>query len=105
MQADETDQTLGQFSNRNWDVLMITQSPHKWWSTHKSAVFGSSSSLPPLVGESGGLVGESVGEADLLADRFNSKRTGESVDLPVVVRVRHCLRLLVGWWARRRICW
>ena len=32
--------------------------PHKWWSTLKSAVFGSRSSLPPLVSEGGGLVCE-----------------------------------------------
>ena len=38
-----------QFSDRNRDVLMNVQSPHKWWSTLKSAVFGSSLSLPPLV--------------------------------------------------------
>ena len=37
-------------------VLMNAQSPHKWWSTLKSAVFGLSSSLPPLVGGGGGLV-------------------------------------------------
>ena len=29
-----------QFSGRNRDVLMNVQSPHKWWSTLKSAVFG-----------------------------------------------------------------
>ena len=38
-----------QFSVRNRAVLMNVQSPHKWWSTLKSAVFGTSSSLPPLV--------------------------------------------------------
>ena len=38
-----------QFSDINRDVLMNVQSPHKWWHTLKSAVFGSSSSLPPLV--------------------------------------------------------
>ena len=37
-----------QFSDRNRDVIMNAQSPHKGWSTLKS-VFGSSSSLPPLV--------------------------------------------------------
>ena len=45
---------------------MNVLSPRKWWSTLKSAVFGSSSSLPPLVSEAGGLVCESVGKADLL---------------------------------------
>ena len=29
-----------QFSARNRDVLMNVESPHKWWSTLKSAVFG-----------------------------------------------------------------
>ena len=52
------------FSARNRDVLMNAQSPHRWWSTLKSAVFGLSSSLPPLVGGGGGLVCESVGKAD-----------------------------------------
>ena len=45
-----------QFGVRNIDVPLNVQSPHKWWSTLKSTVFGSSSSLPPLVGPSGGLV-------------------------------------------------
>ena len=45
-----------QFSARNRDVLMNAQSPHQWWSTLKSAVFGLSSSLPPFVGGGGGLV-------------------------------------------------
>ena len=71
-----------QFSDRNRDVLMNVQSPHKWWSTLKSAVFGSSSSLPPLTSEGGGLVCESVGKADLLSDHFDSKQSREAVDLP-----------------------
>ena len=60
MRANETySESKRQFSDRNRDVL-------KWWSTLKSAVFGSSSSLPPLVIEGGGLVCELVGKADLL---------------------------------------
>ena len=62
---------------------MNVQSLHKWWSTLKSAVFGSSSSLPPLVGPGGGLVCESVCKADLLSDDFVSKQSRESVDLLV----------------------
>ena len=54
---------------------MNVQSPHKWWSTLKSAVFGSSSSLPLLVREGGGLVCESVGKADL-SDHFDSSSPG-----------------------------
>ena len=67
MRANETySEAKIQFSDRNGDVLMNVQSPHKWWSTLKSAVIGSCSSLPPLVREGGGLVCESVGNADLL---------------------------------------
>ena len=58
-------------------------SPHKWWSTLKSAVFGSCSSLPLFVSEGGGLVCESVGKADLLSDHFDSKQYWEAVDLPL----------------------
>ena len=47
----------------------------------KSAVFGSSSSLPPLISEGGGLVCESVGKADLLSGHFDSKQSREAVDL------------------------
>ena len=70
-----------QFSDRNMDVLMNVQSPHKWWATLKSAVFGSSSALPPLVSEGGGLVCESIGKADLLSDHFDSKQSRKAVDL------------------------
>ena len=57
MRANETySEAKHQFSDRNRDVLMNVQSHHKWWSTLKSAVFGSSSSLPLLVSEGGVLV-------------------------------------------------
>ena len=84
MRANETySEAQRQFSDRNRDVLMNAQSPHEWWSTHKSVMFGSSSSLPPLVGPGRGLVCESVGKADLLSDYFESKQSRESVDLLV----------------------
>ena len=60
---------------------MNAHSPHKWWCTLKSAVFGLSSSLPPLDGGGGGLVCESVDKADLLSDHFDCKQSRESVDL------------------------
>ena len=57
MRANETySDAKRQFSAKNRDVLMNAQSPYKWWSSLKSAVFGLSSSLPPLVGVGGGLV-------------------------------------------------
>ena len=62
---------------------MNVQSPHKWWSTFKSAVFGTSSALPPLVNEGGGLVCESIGKADLLSDHFDIKQSRKAVDLPL----------------------
>ena len=46
-------------------------------------MFGTSSSLPKLVSEGGGLVCESVGKADLLSDHFDSKQSREAVDLPL----------------------
>ena len=63
---------------------MNAQSPHKWWSTLKSAVFcsGSDSSIPLLIGSSGGLVCESVGKADMLAAHFDGKQSRDPVDLP-----------------------
>ena len=53
---------------------MLINSSHKCWSTLKSAVFGTSSSLPPLDSEDGGLVCESVGKANLLSYHFYSKQ-------------------------------
>ena len=82
VRANETySEAKRQFSDRNRDVLMNAQSPHKWRSTLESAVFGSSSSFPPLVREGDGLVCELVGKADLLSDHFDSKQYREAVDL------------------------
>ena len=62
---------------------MNVQSPLKWWSSRKSQVFASSSSLPTLVSGGGGQVCESVGKVDPLSDHFNRKQSRESVDLPL----------------------
>ena len=84
VRANETySDAKSQFSNRNRAVLMNVQSPHKWWCPLKSAVFDTSSSLPPLVNEDGRLVCESAGKADLLSDHFDSKQSREAVDLPL----------------------
>ena len=64
-------------------VLVNFQSPHEWWFTLKSAVFGTSSSVSPLVNEGGGWVCESVGKADLPSDHFDSKKSKEAVALPL----------------------
>ena len=65
------------------DVFINVHFLHKWWYTLKSAVFGSSSSLPPLVSERSGVVRESVGKADLLSGHFDSTQCREAVDLPI----------------------
>ena len=74
-----------QFIFRSRDVLMYAQCRHKWWATLKSAVFGSSSdsSLSLTGGEGGGgLVGESVGKAEILLADFDGKKSRDPVDLP-----------------------
>ena len=85
MLANETySEAKPQFNVRNQDVLMKAKSPHKWWSIHKSAVFGLSSPLPTLVSGGGGLVCESVGKDDLLSDSqiiFDGEQSRESVYL------------------------
>ena len=84
LRANEThSEAKSQFSDRNWDVLMNFQSPHTWWSTLKAAVFGSRSSLPPLVNEGGRQVCGLVGKADLLSNHFDIKQSMEAVDLPL----------------------
>ena len=60
------------------DVLMNALSPHK------SPVFGSSSSLRPLVGGDGGLVCKSVGKVYLMSDHFDSKQSRESSHLLLI---------------------
>ena len=71
-----------QFNIRARDTLLNAQSSHKWWSTLKTAVFGSHSSLPPLNGGGGGLLYEPGGKAALLAAHFDSKQSRENIELP-----------------------
>ena len=76
-------EAMRQFSVRSRDVLMNAQCPHKWWSTLKTAVLGSSSdsSLPPLIGAGGGLVCESVEKPDMMSAHFDGKQSRDPVDL------------------------
>ena len=61
MRANETySEAERQFSESNRAVLVIVESPNKWWFSLKSAVYGTSSSFPPLVSEGGRLVSESL---------------------------------------------
>ena len=56
-------------------------------------LFGTSSSLPPLVSEGGGLVCESVGKADLLSRKIilTASSPGIVVDLPLTCHSSHSL--------------
>ena len=82
VRANETySEAMHQVNDRNRAVLMNLQSPYKWWSTLKTAVFDTSWSFPLLVSEGGGLVCESVGKADLLSDDFDSNQSREAVVL------------------------
>ena len=92
MRANKTySEAKRQFSDRNRAVVRHVHSSQKWWSTLKSAVFFTSSSLPPLVSDGGGLVCEFVGKADLLSDHFDSKHSREAVDQPLTCRSSHSL--------------
>ena len=58
MKAIETySEAKRQFSDQNRAVLINVQTPHQWVSTLKSAVFGMSPSLSPLINEGGELHG------------------------------------------------
>ena len=78
---------------------MNAQCPHKWWSTLKSAVFGSSSdsSLPLFIGAGGGLVCESVGKADMMSAHFDGKQTRDPVDLPSTCHPSPSLTTFAFW--------
>ena len=92
-------EAMRQFSDRSRDVLMNAQCPHKWWSTLKSAVFGSSSdsSLPPLIGACGGLVCEPVEKAHMLLAHFDGKQSRDIVDLPSISQSHYlCLQVTGG---------
>ena len=63
-------------------TLLQTNNSQKWWSTLKDAVFGARSSIPPLVGNGGALVSDSVGKADLFLRHFDEKQSCDHVPIP-----------------------
>ena len=48
----------------------------------KDAVFGARSSIPPLVGNGGALVSDSVGKADLFLRHFDEKQSCDRIQIP-----------------------
>ena len=65
------------------ETLQMTTNSHKWWSTLKSSVFGARSSIPPLIGDGGSLVTDSVQKADLFLRHFDEKQSRERVNVPL----------------------
>lgn len=61
------------------ETLSGADNPHKWWSTLKSTLFGSSSSVPPLESAGGSLVCDAKAKADLLMSTFDSKQNQEQL--------------------------
>lgn len=72
-----------EFNVRSRNVLASEVSSHKWWATLKSAVFGSDSSLPPLLDTGGSLVNSPIEKANLLNRHFDSKQCRDGIELPL----------------------
>ena len=92
-------EAMHKFSDRSRDVLMNAHCPHKWWSTLKSAVFGSrsDSSLPPLIGKGGGLACESVGKADMPSALLKESSPGiQTICHPLAISLPVSLSLPSG---------
>ena len=64
------------------EKLTAASTPHAWWSTLKTSVFGVSSSVPPLISPGGSLVGHPREKAELFNEHFDSKQCRDSVNLP-----------------------
>jgi hypothetical protein len=71
-----------EYNNRSREFLCSDLSPHKCWSTLKSAVFGSRSPLPPLLDTGDTLVCSPEGKANLLNSHFDSKPCRLGIELP-----------------------
>ena len=70
------------FNARCKDKLSESSSPRKWWQTLKNTVFGTNSSIPPLVKPGGDLATHPRDKADLLSGQFDSKQSRDDVNLP-----------------------
>jgi len=72
-----------EYRARARETLQMTTNSHKWWSTLKSSVFGARSSIPPLIGDGGSLVTDSVEKADLFLRHFDEKQSRDKVTVPL----------------------
>ena len=102
---------MSQFSVRSQHVLINAQCPHIWWSTLKTAVFGSSlqgSSLAQFVSsssywEEGGVIWSvsQLGRAEMLSANFEKKAVQGScrsaIPLPTISLSHYlCLQVMGG---------
>ena len=67
------------FTERKKSFLANAANPRKWWSTGKTAVFGASSSLPPLADLGGELVWSSDKKASMISTHFNAKQNRDTL--------------------------
>jgi hypothetical protein len=70
------------YFSRARDKLDASSSPHGWWETLKGSLFGSSSSLPALLGPGGRLVSSPADKAELLSHHFDSKQSRVPIRVP-----------------------
>ena len=64
------------------DTLLGASSPHKWWSTLKSALFGNETTIPPILKPDGSLTHCPKEKATLFADAFDSKQSNIKLSMP-----------------------
>ena len=63
-------------------VLSDCTEPNKWWKTLKSSLFGSNSSMPPLMTSTGAVTNSPRDRVSLLSDVFKSKQCDDALELP-----------------------
>ena len=76
------------YKSRCRDKLAQAANSRTWWCTLKESVFGTESSIPPLMKQGGALVTDPASKADLLNSFFDSKQSRVSIDLPHTVTLK-----------------
>lgn len=76
------DEARAAFEIRCRDKLGNAANSRAWWCTLKESVFGTESSIPPLMKPGGGLVADPASKAELLSSFFDSKQSREEIGLP-----------------------
>ena len=71
-----------EYNSRVRETLNSSDSSHKWWSTLRESVFGTTSSIPPLYGANGSLVTDPGDKANLLLDSFQRKQSTSDISIP-----------------------